>query len=35
VKVAHAVKDGAVLDVGARADADVVGVATDDGVHPE
>jgi hypothetical protein len=29
------VEDGAVLDVGAGADADAVGVATDDGVHPE
>jgi len=35
VVVAHAVEDGAVLDVGAGADADAVGVATDDGVHPE
>jgi hypothetical protein len=29
------VEDGAVLDVGAGADADAVGVATDYGVHPE
>ena len=35
MKVAHPVEDGSVLDVGAGADADVVGVASDDGVHPE
>ena len=35
VKAALAVEDGAVLDVGAGADADGVHVAAEDGVHPD
>jgi hypothetical protein len=35
VDVAHAVEDGAVLDVGVSADADAVDVAADDGIHPD
>jgi hypothetical protein len=33
--VAHYVEDAAVLNIGARADADVVDVAADDGAGPD
>jgi len=35
VAIFHAVEHGAVLDVGAGADADLVDVAAEDGVHPD
>ena len=35
MRVVHDVHDGAVLDVRALADADVVHVAANDGVHPD
>ena len=35
VQVAHSVENRAVLNIGARADADGVDVAANDGVHPD
>jgi hypothetical protein len=35
VQELHAVEDSTILDVGAGADADVMDIATDDGVHPD
>jgi hypothetical protein len=35
VRIAHDVEDGAVLDIGARADADEVDVAADYGAGPD
>jgi len=35
VQELHAMEDGAILDVGAGADADVVHITPDDGVHPD
>jgi len=34
VQELHSVQDGAILDVGAGADTDVMDIAADDGVHP-
>ncbi len=35
VEVTHSMEDGAVLDVGARADANGVDISPDDGIHPD